>query len=536
MDLPPAHAANVQELCRSTHTSVEGLLGEALTGPPRSWSPKTLTLYSFAAVALFGMGMSAAFLAPGNAGTEGSRAVPPEGQHFSNRVAETPSPDVFRAAAPAPGTGSSVLTGSVVAGSSGAVVAETGAVVDVPEAVTPVPDAGLGVVVSSGTTLPAEETSSGSTVEPRADTGATVLSGSGSSEASLSSRRRRVPVQEPPAPVLSSSSSSTSITLLPHQIGVYFTEGSVRRRDFLVSTLDRLSTVTGAALIFNVKGSAVFFDSPAPLAQEFGLVTKDYDLPEVLRLAKERGIYTIGRFIAVKDYPLAQRVPEAQIRHPKTGRSVGGVWVDAAHPTVLTYNQQVLETLVTSGIDEVNLDYIRYPTEYAQSGIGLSGAEKADHLEQFIRMARETIDRAGSKTKLGISTYAILGWDFPTNLEPTGQDIVRFAPYVDVISPMAYPATFAEGAYYNPAKHPRSRMYYLVYRTLTGYRDLLGADAWKLRPWIQGYGITAKNIRDEIDAVFDAGACGFTVWNASNEYGLVYAALPTVQRPAHCGL
>jgi hypothetical protein len=58
------------------------------------------------------------------------------------------------------------------------------------------------------------------------------------------------------------------------------------------------------------------------------------------------------------------------------------------------------------------------------------------------------------------------------NVEHLGQDVVRFAPLLDVISPMAYPASFAENEYYKPGVNPRSRMYYLVYRTLTGYRKL----------------------------------------------------------------
>ena len=308
----------------------------------------------------------------------------------------------------------------------------------------------------------------------------------------------------------------------------------MKNRKYLMETLDHLKSTTGAALIFNVKGSAVYFDSDAPLAKELNLIRPAFDLKEVIALARERGIYTMGRFIVVKDPSLARSLPETQIRHPKTGRSVGAVWVDPSNASVITYNKEILEDLVESGIDEVNFDYIRYPTEYAQAAVGLTGQEKADHLEQFIRMARTVINQNGGKTKLGISTYAILGWNFPVNFEYVGQDIARLAPYVDVISPMAYPATFAEGAYYNPAKHPRSRMYYLVYRTLTGYAELLGPDAYKLRPWIQGYGITAKNIKDEIDAVFDAGACGFTVWNASNAYNLVYDALPKMQMPERC--
>lgn len=150
-------------------------------------------------------------------------------------------------------------------------------------------------------------------------------------------------------------------------------------------------------------------------------------------------------------------------------------------------------------------------------------------------MTREVIDRVSPSTKFGISTYAILGWNFPVNLEPLGQHIPRFEPYVDVISPMAYPATFAAGSYYNPAKHHRSRMYYLVYRTLTGYNELVGEEhQYKIRPWIQGYGVTTQNMRDQMDAVYDAAHCGFQVWSAGNDYKPTYAALSLSPQPERC--
>lgn len=349
----------------------------------------------------------------------------------------------------------------------------------------------------------------------------------------------------PPSDGVSSSSTSSSDAPAPEvpvpvgpfppaEIGVFFTQGSVKNEKYFLETLDRLSALPGSALIFNVKAGIVHFAAAAPMANELDLVQPSYDLPEVIRQARERGVTTIARFVSLKDPNLAQELPETQIKNPKTGRSAGNVWVDPGDPTVIRYNEQILADLVSAGIDEINLDYIRYPTEYAQASIGLKGSEKADRIEAFLTMARRVIDEHGGKTKLGISTYAILGWNFPVNFEPLGQNIARFAPLVDVISPMAYPATFAQGAYYNPQKHPRSRMYYLVYRTLTGYRELLGDQAYKLRPWIQGYGITQKNLRDEIDAVFDSGSCGFTIWNASNEYGIFMKMLPEVRRPEHC--
>lgn len=46
-------------------------------------------------------------------------------------------------------------------------------------------------------------------------------------------------------------------------------------------------------------------------------------------------------------------------------------------------------------------------------------------------------------------------------------------------------------------------MYWLVYRTLTGYNDLLGPEhSGKIRPWIQGYGVTTKDMQDQMRAVY----------------------------------
>ncbi len=101
---------------------------------------------------------------------------------------------------------------------------------------------------------------------------------------------------------------------------------------------------------------------------------------------------------------------------------------------------------------------------------------------------------------------------------------------------MAYPATFAAGHYYRPGKDPGSRDYFLVYRTLTGYAELLGPEqSKKLRPWIQGYGVSTQDVTDEIKAVYDAGYCGFTVWNAGNGYAPAYAAMKNDRlRPERC--
>ncbi len=322
-----------------------------------------------------------------------------------------------------------------------------------------------------------------------------------------------------------------------NKVGVYLTANSVNREKFFHETIDEVVASGGSAIVFDVKGSRVYFHSAAPTANEIGLVTPVYDLPAVLDYAHSKGLYVIGRLVAIKDDGITGKRPETRVRDPNGARVLSQTWVDPANELAVRYNAEVICELAEAGIDEINLDYIRFSTADFGALSVYTGSEKADKVEVFIKAAREAIDRCGPDTQLGLSTYAILGWDYARNLETLGQDVVRFAPYVDIVSPMAYPATFTSAGYYVPGKHPRSRMYWLVYRTLTGYADLLGPEhAHKIRPWIQGYGVTKKDMRDQMDAVYAAGACGYQVWSAGNNYVPTYASMKDQStRPEHCG-
>ncbi len=318
--------------------------------------------------------------------------------------------------------------------------------------------------------------------------------------------------------------------------GIYLSGTSMGREEFLDEKIDSLLAAGGTTIIFDAKGGIVFFDTTSTLAEQWGVEKIYYSLPEVLKKLKDKGLYTMARFVAVKDENLINKKPEFSVKHPKTGRLMINGWIDPANPDAVEYNKQVICDLAAAGIDEVNLDYIRFSTANFGELKVFSGKEKADKVEVFVKAAREAIDACGPKTKLGLSTYAILGWNYPVNLETLGQDFVRFAPLVDVISPMAYPATFTSPEYYTPGKNPGSRSYWLVYRTLTGYTELLGEEhKHKIRPWIQGYSVSAQDVKDQIKAVYDAGYCGFTVWNAGNNYTQTFAAMKGMpEKPERC--
>lgn len=387
------------------------------------------------------------------------------------------------------------------------------------------------------TVMPAETTRGAAPAEPMEEVGEPATQSGATTDDVQGSRIERIRAERlARAAADADTDAYAALTGKPDAlIGVFLTGGSMGRKDgFYERTMESVGAAGGNAIVMDVKGSGVFFDSAAPLATELGHVYDKYGLQETIAEAHRRGFSVIGRFVAVKDYALSGSLPETMITHPRTGVRLSPGWIDPSHPTALQYNREILCELAAAGIDEINLDYIRFSTAFVGSLRTFSGQEKADRVLAFVKMARETIDACGPATRLGISTYAILGWKYDTNVETLGQDVVRFAPYVDIISPMAYPATFAQNAYYIPGVHPRSRMYYLVYRTMTGYRELLGDDAWKLRPWIQGYGVSVKNVLDQMDAVADSGSCGFQFWNASNVYGPVLGALRQWERPAGC--
>ncbi len=325
--------------------------------------------------------------------------------------------------------------------------------------------------------------------------------------------------------------------------GVYLTAPSVKRTEFLDETIAKVKAAGGDAIVFDIKGGFVFFDDPEmPQAKELGLIRPLYDLPAIVEKLDAEGIYSIGRFVAVKDHELTARVPETRQKHPVSGVTLVEDWIDPSNEKAIAVNREYMCAAAKSGIDEINLDYIRMTTAAVGALRVFNGAQKADKVQKFVQMAREAIDECGDgATHLGLSTYAILGWNYDVNLATLGQDVVRFVKEngVDVISPMAYPATFTSEGYYVPGKHPGPRDYWLVYRTLTGYTDLLKAEVdagtVHIRPWIQGYYISSDDAAAQIRAVYDAGYCGYQFWNANNNYGPAYGGMNKApKRPEAC--
>ncbi len=249
---------------------------------------------------------------------------------------------------------------------------------------------------------------------------------------------------------------------------------------------------------------------------------------ELLRKAKQNGIYVIGRIVTFQDPKLFQyqnfkyAVWDKTINKPWNTKEY---WVDPYSEGVWEYNRSIAEELQSLGVDEIQFDYIRFPTDGDISRIAFryrpEGAEKADALESFLVFVRQRITIPISTDLYGFSCWC-------RSISSNGQNLEAISDYVDVICPMFYPSHFPSNFLPEFDYLERARRIYLdgtnrAY-TITGGKSVV-------RPYIQAFrlgrelNMTPPVYTDyllrQIQGNLATNSPGFTLWDYSNRYYMV---------------
>ncbi|SHJ85602.1 hypothetical protein SAMN02745165_03360 [Malonomonas rubra DSM 5091] len=294
--------------------------------------------------------------------------------------------------------------------------------------------------------------------------------------------------------------------------------------------LDLIDAADLNALVIDIKSSRghIAYRSNIPLAQQIGgqQVRPLKDLPEFLAELKERGIYTIGRMVVFKDDLLAKKRPEFAAHTAK-----GEIWqdrekiswADPFNQQVRDYNLAVAEEAAQMGFDEVQFDYIRFPSK---SDLVFSQPTDDDSrvaaINSFLSQAKERLARYPVFTSANIFGY--ICWKHRDG--KIGQRLVELGERVDYLSPMLYPSGFPHGVpgYKNPVKHP----YQVIALSLQKAQQLGKLTPERFRPWLQAFRDYAFDKRsfkaDEVVAQINAsdavGSNGWMLWNASSRFSL----------------
>ena len=319
--------------------------------------------------------------------------------------------------------------------------------------------------------------------------------------------------------------------------GVYMPAHQGRTKEGLQRYFDLLEKNKLDTLVIDMKDDYGFirYDSQDPFIQEVGAIRPFFTLEELTAAAKKRNIYLVARIVSFKDKQLYRfkhnlyAVKDSKGK-PWQGYTMGKTekewieeyWVDPYNEKVWEYIIAIGAELINRGFDEIQFDYIRFPTDgdnLAQTVYPAceKGMDKESALMSFLSYAREKI-----AAPISIDIYGANGW-YRTGAR-TGQEVELLAEYVDVICPMFYPSHFRQSFLaHAPAEERPYRIYYQG-----SYRNkVIARNAAVIRPWTQAFYIPVsydkkfyneEYVQRQIIGIQDSIDEGYTYWNNSGRY------------------
>ncbi len=296
------------------------------------------------------------------------------------------------------------------------------------------------------------------------------------------------------------------------------------------------------AVVIDVKGDRgwIPYTSTVPLAQEVGAQDRIMiqDMEALMGWFQAHDIYTIARIVVFKDHPLAMHHPEWAVRDVDTGGlwidREGLAWTDPFRQEVWDYNIALAVEAAEWGFDEIQFDYLRFPTDgevkRAQYSQESTVESRRAAITGFLAQAREALKPY--EVRLAMDVFGYTCWHLDDM--GIGQMLEDLAPWVDVISPMVYPSTYVQGGglpgYREAVPYPYQMVYYNVRRAL----ERIAGSGATIRPWLQdfpdyaydGRTYTPSEIRAQMRAARWAGAPGWMLWDPRMRY------TPQALRPA----
>src|SRR3989344_532374 len=334
--------------------------------------------------------------------------------------------------------------------------------------------------------------------------------------------------------------------------------GTKSFRDELVSLIEETEINSVVIYIKDYSGKIAFYINDPDVEKYEAFEVRIPDIKEFIQELHSKGIYVIGRVTVFQDPYLAKTHPELAVlkASDKTiWKDYKGLsFTDPGNKQVWDYHVAIAKGSHNIGFDEINFDYIRFPSDgnmkdiyYPKSEEILSSdpkSGKARVMESFFAHLSSNL-----RTINGPVISADLFGMTTTNYDDLniGQVLERTLPHFDYVSPMVYPSHYPKNfiGLNNPNSNPYLVVNYsmkeavrranatttsvfgmthkLVSTSTAGNiygKETFSADS--LRPWLQdfdyGGNYGANEVREQINATYDAGINSWMLWAPSNRY------------------
>ena len=301
------------------------------------------------------------------------------------------------------------------------------------------------------------------------------------------------------------------------------------------------------AVVLDIKDEAghLSYDSSVQTAIDIGASRHMIkDIKEVLKEFHDNGIYVIGRIVTFKDPTYAEKVKEISYKKDDgtywTDKN-NNYWPNPYNRDTWNYPIELAKEAVDLGFDEIQFDYIRFPSSEGKTsqisyGFDSDTTTKSQVINQFLTKVMDEL--ADRNVKVSADVFGITT-KHSGDYENIGQDYQAIASIVDVICPMVYPSHYGYGNY-NISK-PDLDPYAIIVESMKDAKVRVSGDTNTaiVRPYLQDFTATwlgKGNYRvyendavlEQIQACYDLKIYSFTLWDPNNKY--CYEALNSAIR------
>lgn len=250
------------------------------------------------------------------------------------------------------------------------------------------------------------------------------------------------------------------------------------------------------------------------------------DMKEFIAWLHKKNIYVIGRIAVFQDPYMVKHRPDLAVKRKSDGavwKDYKGIsWLDASSREVWDYAVLIGRESYNLGFDELNFDYIRFPSDGNMKDISYPLSEskqKSEVIRNFFEYLSLNLRQSGVKISADLFGMTATNKD-DLNI---GQVLENALPYFDYIAPMVYPSHYPPGfnGYGDPNKYPYEVVNFSMSEAVKRTNEA-STTPLKLRPWLQdfdyGGNYDVKEVKAQIKATYDSGLTSWMLWSPSNKY------------------